>query len=153
MPVFTARNPDFREVIRESFSRQALMQTLAARLVHIEPGDVRIAMPYDRAFTQQNEFIHAGAVSSIADSANGYAAFSLAPPGYDVLAVEFKINLLAPANSLWLLARGEVLRPGSTLTTCFADVWGVESETGDIPADAVRVATMLSTIITRPVRA
>jgi acyl-coenzyme A thioesterase PaaI-like protein len=70
-----------------------------------------------------------------------------------VLAVEFKINLLAPANSPWLLARGEVLRPGSTLTTCFADVWGVERETGEIPADAVRIATMLSTIITRPVRA
>jgi uncharacterized protein (TIGR00369 family) len=147
---YTPQNPDFRSVVQASFLRQQLMTTLNARLVHIEAGDVRIAMPHAAAFTQQNGFLHAGAVSSIADSANGYAAFSLCPPGYDVLAVEFKINLLAPARTPWLLACGRVVRPGHTLTTCFCDVWGVDEETALVPAGASRVASMLSTILSQP---
>ncbi len=150
MSAFEVRNPDFRAVIHESFARQLFMATLGARLVRVEPGEVRIAMPHDRAFTQQNGFLHAGAVASIADSSSGYAAFSLCAPDTDVLAVEFKINLLAPANAPWLLACGTVLRAGRTLTTCVADVWGVEHETADVPDGARRVATTLSTIITQP---
>jgi uncharacterized protein (TIGR00369 family) len=144
------QNPDFESVVRESFSRQAFMATLGARLVRVKPGDVRIAMPHAQAFTQQNGFLHAGAISTIADSANGYAAFSLCPPGYDVLAVEFKINLLSPASTPWLLACARVLRPGRTLTTCFCDVWGVDHETADVPAGARRVASVLSTILSQP---
>lgn len=150
MAEYTPQNPDFAAVVRASFARQALMTTLGARLVRVAPGDVRIAMPHDPAFTQQNGFLHAGAVSSIADSANGYAAFSLCPPGYDVLAVEFKINLLSPASTPWLLACGRVLRPGRTLTTCFCDVWGVPGEAADVPAGAKRVASVLSTILSQP---
>jgi uncharacterized protein (TIGR00369 family) len=153
MTDYTPQNPDFREVVRESFSRQLFMTTLGARLVRVAPGDVRIAMARAAAFSQQNGFLHAGAVSSVADSANGYAALSLCPPGYDVLAVEFKINLLRPASTRWLLACGSVLRPGRTLTTCYADVWGVDAETDEVPAGAKRIATVLSTLLTQPAAA
>ncbi len=152
MADYTPQNPHFGAVVRESFARQVFMATLGARLVRVMAGDVRIAMPHAQAFTQQNGFLHAGAVSSIADSANGYAALSLCPPGHDVLAVEFKINLLSPASAPWLLACGRVLRPGKTLATCFCDVWGVADATAEVPAGATRVATMLSTILSQPVR-
>ena len=94
------RNPAFDAVVRESFSRQAMMTTLGASIVHLAPGEIHLAAPYAPQFTQQNGFWHAGAVASLADSANGYAAFSLAAPGTDVLAVEFKINLLAAARGI-----------------------------------------------------
>jgi len=92
---FAVRNEDYERLVRESFARQTFMATLGAELVRVAPGEVDIALPYSPALCQQNGFLHAGALSSIADSANGYAAFTLFPPGTDVLAVEFKINLLA----------------------------------------------------------
>jgi uncharacterized protein (TIGR00369 family) len=119
------------------------MTTLGASITHIAPGEVHLAAPYAARFTQQNGFWHAGAIASLADSANGYAAFTLAAPGTDVLAVEFKINLLAPARGESFLAAGRVLRPGRTLTVCLADVF---ARTG---SKETLVATMLSTIITR----
>src|SRR5262245_53291189 len=97
-PPWQALNPDFESAIRQSFERQRHMGTLGAAIVHLEPGRVDIDAPFDPRFTQQNGFWHAGAVASLADSVNGYAAFSLAPAGTDVLAVEFKTNLLAPAQ-------------------------------------------------------
>jgi len=100
---------------------------------------------FDPRFGQQNGFWHAGAVASLADSANGYAALTLAPAGTDVLAVEFKINLLAPAKGDSFRAAGRVIRPGRTLTVCLAEVYGVSAGIGTL------VATMLSTIIIRPV--
>jgi len=104
---------------------------------------VDLMLPYSPRFCQQNGFMHAGAIASVADSANGYAAYSLAPPGTDVLAVEFKINLLAPARADSFLASGRVIRAGRTLTVCLAEVF-----TG---GDARKpVATMLSTLIVRP---
>ena len=131
--------------IRESFGRQRLMATLRVTIAYIGPGEVHLAMPYDERFCQQNGFLHAGAVASLADSANGYAAYTLAPPDTDVLAVEFKINLLQPARAEWFLARARVIRPGRTLSVCQADV-----VTGD--AEARQVATMMSTIIIRPLQ-
>jgi uncharacterized protein (TIGR00369 family) len=141
---WNARNPDFERTVRESFERQAHMATLNARITRLEPGAVDLTAPYDPRFSQQNGFWHAGAVASLADSANGYAAFSLAPAGTDVLAVEFKINLLAPAEGEAFRAEGRVLRPGRTLTVCRADVFGISG------GDSRLVATMLSTIIIRP---
>lgn len=120
------------------------MALLGARLSRVYPGAVDIELPYSPRLCQQNGFLHAGAVSSIADSANGYAAFTLAPEDTDVLAVEFKINLLAPARGERFLASGRVLRAGRTLTVCQADVFGFS---GDARA---LVAVMLSTIIIRP---
>lgn len=141
---WNARNPDFVRTVRESFERQAHMATLNARITRLDPGAVDLTAPYDPRFSQQNGFWHAGAVASLADSANGYAAFSLAPAGTDVLAVEFKINLLAPAEGETFRAEGRVLRPGRTLTVCRADVLGISG------GDSRLVATMLSTIIIRP---
>lgn len=141
---WNARNPSFERTVRESFERQAHMATLNARITRLEPGAVDLTAPYDPRFSQQNGFWHAGAVASLADSANGYAAFSLAPAGTDVLAVEFKINLLAPAEGQTFRAEGRVLRPGRTLTVCRADVFGISG------GDSRLVATMLSTIIIRP---
>ena len=139
-----ARNPDYQDAVRKSFARQGMMTTLGARITHIGPGEIDLLAPFTPQFGQQNGFWHAGAVSSLADSANGYASFTLAPPGFDVLAVEFKINLLAPAKGESFLAQGRVLRPGRTLSVCLADVFALEKGQRSL------IATMLSTIIMRP---
>lgn len=138
------RNPAFEAVVRESFSRQTMMTTLGARLTRVGPGEVHVALPRSPALTQQNGFLHAGALTSIADSACGYAAFTLAAPGTDVLAVEFKISLLAPARAPRFEARARVLRSGRTLTTCLAEVYALDGTEEEL------VATMLSTLIIRP---
>lgn len=131
--------------VRESFSRQRHMATLGVTIAHIAPGEVHLSLPYSPQFCQQNGYLHAGAIASVADSANGYAAFTLAPAGSDVLAVEFKINLLAPARAKAVLAKGRVLRPGRTLTVCQAEVVTADG------SEPTLVATMLSTLIIKPV--
>ena len=138
------RDPAYEARVRESFSRQTHMATLGAKLVFIAPGVVHLALPFAAQFCQQNGFLHAGAIASVADSANGYAAYTLAPPDTDVLAVEFKINLLAPARGEGFLACGRVLRSGRTLTVCQAEVF----TTGT--TERILIATMLSTLIVRP---
>jgi uncharacterized protein (TIGR00369 family) len=137
------KDPAFEARVRESFSRQSHMATLGAEIVFIAAGEVHLAFPFAAQFCQQNGFMHAGAIASVADSANGYAAYTLAPPGTDVLAVEFKINLLAPARGAGFLACGRVLRAGRTLTVCQADVFATGA------AERAHIATMLSTIIVR----
>jgi uncharacterized protein (TIGR00369 family) len=144
-PAYDPPDPGWPARVRDSFGRQPHMATLGARIVRLAPGEVELGFPFDDRFCQQNGFLHAGAVASVADSANGYAAFTLAPAGTDVLAVEFKINLLAPALAPEFLACGRVIRPGRTLTVCQAEVFALR------PAARVLVATMLSTIIVRPV--
>jgi uncharacterized protein (TIGR00369 family) len=119
---FTPLDPDFANRVRESFKLQQFMATLGATLGAVEPGFVEIRLPIILAITQQHGFVHAGAVASIADSACGYAAFSLMPADAGVLAVEFKINLMAPAKGEMLIARGQVLRAGRTLSVCQAEV-------------------------------
>src|SRR5215207_10622595 len=113
------------------------MATLGAEIVFLAPGEVHLAFPFAEKFCQQNGFMHAGAIASVADSANGYAAYTLAPPETDVLAVEFKINLLAPARGAGFLACGRVLRAGRTLTVCQADVFSTDVE------DRTLIASML----------
>lgn len=142
---FAPPNPDFEFVIRESFARQTFMATLGAEIARVAPGEVDLRLSYSPALCQQNGYMHAGSITSVADSANGYAAYSLAPAGTDVLAVEFKINLLAPARGDAFLACGRVLRAGRTLTVCRADVFALRGDARDL------VATMLSTIIVRPI--
>jgi uncharacterized protein (TIGR00369 family) len=142
--VFAPSNPNYASLIQESFLKQGLMATLNASLAHVAPGEIHIDMPFGQHLTQQNGFIHAGAITSLADNACGYAALSLAPPGCDVLAVEFKINLLAPARAPHFQARGRVLRRGRTLTVAQADVFGVEA------GEAELIATMLQTVFVRP---
>jgi uncharacterized protein (TIGR00369 family) len=140
---FVAADPRFAEVVAESFARQTLMATLGAVLVRVEPGEVEIELAWAPGLTQQHGFLHAGALAAVADSANGYAALSLAPEGHDVLAVEFKINLLRPARAARFLARGRVLRPGRTLTACSAEVLGLAEDGEEL------VASMLSTVLVR----
>ena len=141
------RNVDFAQVVRDSFDRQPLMATLGARIARVAPGEVDVAADYSLALCQQNGFLHAGALASLADTANGYAAFSLAPADHDVLAVEFKINLLAPGKGERFEARGRVVRPGRTLTVCLCDVVAFDGHSENV------VATMLSTLIIRPTAA
>lgn len=109
--------------IRASFARQGLMSTLGATLVAVGPGRVEIALVPAPAISQQHGFVHAGAVSAIADSAAGYAALSLMPPDRGVMTVEFKINLVAPAAGDRLVARGSVVKAGRNLTLAQAEVF------------------------------
>ena len=139
---YQASNPRFAEDIEQSFAQQSIMSLIGAELSLIEPGIVEIALPYRTDLTQQHGYLHAGIVTTIADSACGYAAYSLMPAGAEVLSVEFKVNLLRPAQGKSFLARAEVIKPGRTLTVARADVFGIV-EFGD----RVLVATMLATII------
>jgi uncharacterized protein (TIGR00369 family) len=108
--------------VRASFGRQAFMGALGAELVSVAPGEVVIALPFRAELTQQHGFLHAGAIASVADSACGYAALTLAPAGATVLSVEFKVNLLRPASGTRFRATGKVARAGHTLTVCTAEV-------------------------------
>jgi len=112
--------------IHQSFSKQGLMTTLGARLDKVEPGFVEIALVPTPAVSQQHGFVHAGAVSAIADSAAGFAALSVMPEGTGVLTAEFKINLLAPAAGERIVARGRVVKAGRTLTLSQADVFAIK---------------------------
>lgn len=135
-----ARNPSFAEEVRKSFAAQSIMQLIGAELAVIEPGVVEIALPYRRDLTQQDGYLHAGIITTIADSAAGYAAFSLMPAGARVLSVEFKVNLLRPASGDNFLARAEVIKAGKTLTVVRADVFGLTDKQRTL------VATMLGTM-------
>ena len=115
---FTPADPDFERRTRESFARQGAMAHLGATLARVEPGRVEIRMPFRPELSQQHGFFHAGMISTIADSAGGYAGFTLFPAEAGVLTVEFKVNLLAAADGELAIATGEVIRSGRTLTIC-----------------------------------
>jgi uncharacterized protein (TIGR00369 family) len=136
-------DPDFETRVRESFAAQALMSLLRAEITHIAPGEVTIEMPFSDEITQQNGFVHAGITTAIADSACGYAAFTLMPVGAAVLSVEFKVNLLSPALGERFIARAHVLKPGRTLTVCRADVFAVTDGAEKL------IMTMLATMIAK----
>jgi uncharacterized protein (TIGR00369 family) len=121
------------------------MNLIGARLSLVEPGVVEISLPYRADLAQQDGYLHAGILTTIADSACGYAAYSLMPAGSAVLSVEFKVNLLRPARGLTFVARAEVIKPGRTLTVVRADVFGIAGNGGN--AERELVATMLSTMI------
>ena len=140
---YQPQDPEFASRVRESFARQRVMQHIGASLSRVEPGMVDIALPFREDLTQQNGFIHAGIVTTIADSACGYAAYTLMPAGTSVLSVEFKVNLLRPAAGESFVAEGRVIKPGNTLTVTRADVY---AHTDDRPT---LVATMLATMIRR----
>lgn len=125
----TQQDPASLEVqarIRASFDRQGLMAHLGARISRIAAGRVHIVLPSQPEVTQQHGYFHAGATSAIADSAGGYAAFTLFPEHTEVLTVEYKNNLLAPASGDHIEAVGTVLKPGRTLTVCQLEVFGVQ---------------------------
>jgi uncharacterized protein (TIGR00369 family) len=109
--------------VRESFGRQGLMAHLGARITELRQGHVEIRVSYRRELTQQHNYFHAGVSGAIADTACGYAAYSLMPADSSVLTVEYKINLLAPAEGEELIARARVLRSGKTLKVCAGDIY------------------------------
>ena len=135
------RNPSFAVEIERSFAKQTIMNLIGARLSRVEPGVVEITLPYRNDLAQQHGYLHAGIITTIADSACGYAAYSLMPPNSEVLSVEFKVNLLRPAKAETFLATAEVIKSGKTLTVVRADVVGITGEHREL------VATMLGTMM------
>ncbi|KPI01360.1 phenylacetic acid degradation-related protein [Actinobacteria bacterium OK074] len=119
-------SPEMDKRIRESFDRQGLMGHLGAHISHVGPGRVHIVLPARPEVTQHHGYFHAGATSAVADTAGGYAAFTLFPENTEVLTVEYKINLLAPAVGDHIEAVGTVLKSGRTLTVCQLEVFAVQ---------------------------
>jgi uncharacterized protein (TIGR00369 family) len=138
---FTPLNPDYAVRVRDSFARQAAMRLIGAALTEVAPGHATIELPVRDELTQQHKFVHGGVVGMIADSAGGYAAFTLMPADASVLTVEYKINMLAPATGETLVARGVVLKPGRTVSVVRADVFGVAAGKEKL------VATMQQTLM------
>jgi len=122
MSAFQPVDLDYAARIRDSFARQGMMGHLGARLARIEPGVVEIELPFRTEVTQQHGLFHGGVTGAIADTAAGYAAFTLIPADASMLTVEYKINLMAPADGEMLIATGRVVKPGRTLTICEAEV-------------------------------
>ncbi len=112
--------------IRASFAKQGLMRTIGAALGSVSAGQVEIHLVPKPEVSQQHGFVHAGAISAIADSAAGYAALSLMPADRGILTTEFKINFLAPAAGMRIIARGRVIKAGRTLTLAQSDVFAEE---------------------------
>jgi uncharacterized protein (TIGR00369 family) len=133
-------DPNFAVRIRASFGRQKAMGLIGASLTAVEPGQVEVALPYRDDLTQQKGFIHGGIIGMIADTACGYAAYSLMPADCSLVTVEYKINILAPARTS-LVARGEVVRAGRTLTVTRGEVYS---------EDGKHVASMQQTLMMLP---
>ena len=118
MSAFEPKDPLYVQRVRASFGQQGAMRTLGARLGYLAPGAVDIEIDWALALTQQHGFLHAGVVATALDSACGYAAFTLMAVDAEVLTIEFKINLLAPARGAHFRMEGRVLKPGRTISVC-----------------------------------
>lgn len=127
-------SPDARERVRASFEHQGLMRLLGAELGDVAHGRVTVILPSRPELSQQQGFIHAGATSAIADSAGGYAALTVFPSDAEVLTVEYKINLLAPAVGDRLEAVGNVVKAGRTLTVCNLEVFSIAGDKRELVA-------------------
>ena len=134
-------DPIIESRVREGFAAQRIMETLGARLASVAPGEVVIELPYRADLTQQDGFLHAGVVTTVVDSACGFAAFTAMPADARVLSVEFKVNLMAPAAGQRFVATGRVVRAGRTLVVCQGDV--VASGGGEERQVALMQATMM----------
>ncbi|MEM7408331.1 MAG: PaaI family thioesterase [Pseudomonadota bacterium] len=136
--------PDFEQRIAESFARMGLMHTLGAELTYVMPGEVHIAVWPKPEITQHHGFVHAGALTAVADTGCGYAAMTLGPEGHEVLTVEFKVNFLRPATAERFVAKATVVKPGRSLSVCQCDVVAHDGE------KQLSVALMQCTIMTVP---
>ena len=143
---FVPRNPDWDAVVRGSFARQQVMSLIGAEMGALSPGHCEIRLPFRADLTQQNGYFHAGITSTIVDSAGGYAGYTLMPPGSDVLTVEFKLNLLAPAEGEFLVAEGQVLKSGRNLVITRGEVYAIQN------GRATHCATMQQTLMTMHVK-
>ena len=136
-PAFIPSDPQFAARVKESFGRQKAMAFIGACLTVVEAGHVEIALPFRADLTQQKGYVHGGILGMIADSACGYSAFSLMPADCSLVTVEYKINILTPALGS-LVAKGEVVKAGRTLTVARAEVYS---------DDGKHVATMQQTLM------
>ena len=127
-PEFQPRDAGYVARVRNSFGLQRAMALIGAELAVVEPGFAEIHLPLKPEITQQHGFIHGGVVGMIADSAAGYAANTLTAADTSVLTVEYKLNLIAPADGERLVARGEVIKPGRTLIITKAEVFAIRDE-------------------------
>ena len=141
MADFEPRDADYERRVRESFARQRAMETFGARLLRVAPGEVEIGFEFREEFKQQHGYLHAGLVTALVDTACGYAALTLTEPGAEVLSVEFKLNLLAPAAGERFAARARVVRAGRNLTVCAGDLYALQGGGERV------VATMLATMM------
>lgn len=139
---FEPRDPHWGDKIRDSFTKQGIMGLIGATLADVWPGGCEIHLPYRPDLSQQHGFFHAGVTSTVVDSAAGYAGFSLMAANTSVLSVEFKINLLAPADGELMIATGEVIKPGRNLVITRGDAWVVKH------GKATHCAMMQQTLMT-----
>jgi uncharacterized protein (TIGR00369 family) len=139
---FEPKNPDFRQVAASTFAAQRAMKTLGIRIARLEPGEVDLAMAYSPEFSQQNGFVHAGIITAGLDNACGIAAFTLVPAGADILTVEFKTNLLAPAKGERFEFRAAVVKPGRTLTVCEGRAYAMTN--GTVRLVAIMTGTLMA---------
>jgi uncharacterized protein (TIGR00369 family) len=146
MPPFQPKNPDYRAIATDTFERQRAMRTLGISIARIAPGEVDLSMGYAPEFTQQNGFVHAGIITAGLDNACGIAAFTLMPTGSDILTVEFKTNLLAPARGERFAFRATVVKPGRTLTVCEGRAYAIQDGAETL------IATMTGTLMALPRR-
>ena len=142
------RDPDYEQRVRASFARQAAMATLGATLARIAPGEVALQLPFRSELTQQHGFLHAGVITTVMDTACGYAALSLMERGAAVLSVEFKVNLLAPARGNLFRAIGRVVRAGRTVTVVSGEFRVVHTESEEQPAASLDTTGSLVAIMT-----
>ena len=128
MAGFEPANPDYEARVRDSFARQSFMATLGAVLTRVGPGEADITIPYRDDLCQQHGLFHGGVIGTVADNACGYAAFTLMAAQNSVLTVEYKLNILSPAEGDALVSRGRVVRPGRRVTVCQADVFAIKGD-------------------------
>jgi uncharacterized protein (TIGR00369 family) len=146
LPRFEPKNPGYRAAATATFDRQPAMHTLGISIARLEAGEVDLSMPYSPAWTQQNGFVHAGVITAGLDTACGIAAFTLMPANSDILTVEFKTNLLAPARGERFVFRARVVKPGRTLTVCEAQAFAEHDGAENL------IATMTGTLMALPRR-
>jgi uncharacterized protein (TIGR00369 family) len=135
---------DIHQRIADSFKAQGLMATIGAELALVAEGEVHIALPFSTHLSQQHGYVHAGAVTSIVDSACGYAALTKAPPECEVVTAEFKLNLLRPAIGERFLAIGRVQNAGKLLTVCTGEVRAFSGAGSDYKVVALMQATIVN---------
>jgi uncharacterized protein (TIGR00369 family) len=142
MSAFQVQDSDYAARVRRNFANQQAMATLGISVVRVEPGTLELQMPYDVKFSQQNGFLHAGAISAALDTACGLASYTLMPAQADILTVEFKINLLAPAKGQTFRFVGNVVKPGRTLIIAEGRAFASDGDREKL------IATMSATMMT-----
>ena len=141
MNIYQPSDPNYESRIRSSFDKQEVMKTIGADLVMVLPGEVHIEFSFMESLTQQHGYIHAGIITSVVDSACGYAAYTLMAADSEVLTIEYKVNFMSPAKGDKFKGIGRVLKPGRNITVCSGDVIAIDNGKEKI------IATMLATMI------